>query len=64
MAKTAEITLENIKDSDGWYELANDLGLSEEETYKTFEYGEYGTITIVVDENLNIVGGRIHKIGK
>jgi hypothetical protein len=62
--KTASITLENIKDSDGWFGLGYELGLSETEIYKAFEYGEYGTITIEVDENLNIVGGSIHKSGK
>ena len=29
---------------------------------KKFKYGEYADLTIIVDENLNIVGGKIHKI--
>jgi len=64
MKKTAVIRLDNIKDSDGWFELANDLGLPEEEIYKVFMYGEYGSITIVVDEDLSIIGGKVHKSGK
>jgi len=64
MKKTSSITLEEIKNSDGWFELAHDLGLSKNKTYQYFVYGEYATITIEVDEDLNIVGGKIHKIGK
>ena len=58
---TAKIELENIKCSDGWYELANDLGFTNKEAREIFEYGEYGNITIEVDESLNIVGGKIHR---
>jgi hypothetical protein len=59
MKKTAGITLTDIKDH-AWYELGQDLGLSDDESSKVFEYGEYGSITIIVDKNLNIVGGHIH----
>lgn len=73
--KTATIKLESIKDSDGWFSLCSDLGLikysedDEGETnndivYKMFEYGEYADMEIVVDENFNIVGGRIIPTGK
>lgn len=58
--KKASITLENIKD-EGWAELYGDLGFSHEEGIKIFEYGEYGDITIEVNENLEIVGGFIHR---
>lgn len=61
--KTAKIELTNLKCSDGWYELGIDLGLTEKQIYKTFEYGEFGHIEIVVDENLNIIGGRIIPCG-
>jgi len=64
MAKTATIRLNDIKESDGWFELAHDLGMTEKQTYKTFEYGEYGNIEIIVDENLNIIGGKIIPCGK
>lgn len=49
---TAKIELSNIKCTDGWFELGNELGLTEKQIYKTFEYGEYGHIEIVVDEKL------------
>ena len=61
MAKTEEITLESIKCTDGWYELGLGLGFEEKEIYDIFQYGEYADLTIQVDENLNIVGGKIHR---
>ncbi len=62
--KTASITIDNIKDTDGWFDMGNTLGLSEEKIYKTFEYGEYAKIQIIVDEDLNIIGGKIIPCGK
>jgi len=58
--KTFTIDLENIKD-EGWGELIYHLDLSEEKADEFFQYGEFANITIEVDENLNIIGGRIHK---
>lgn len=57
--KTAKIILTNIKDPDGWQELAEALGLSANARKK---FGEYASIEIVVDADCNIVGGRILKI--
>lgn len=59
--RTASIDLDELKDFDGWMGLAYSLGLTEEEAYQYFEYGEYANITIEVDHNLNIIGGKIHK---
>lgn len=59
--KTAEITLDSIKCTDGWYEMGLELGFKEEEIYDIFEHGEFATLTIEVDENLNIIGGKIHR---
>jgi len=59
--KTASIDLDNIHCSDGWNELSTSLGMSYEEFHKVFLYGEYANITIVVDENLNIIGGKINQ---
>lgn len=69
------ILLENVKDSDGWMGLVYDIfsdkyekeGLSEDDLHdklhnkanSIFHYGEYTDLEIEVDENLNIVGGRI-----
>jgi uncharacterized membrane protein YheB (UPF0754 family) len=76
--KTAKITLESIKASDGWMSIAYELKfdqfknehpeLDEDElsdkfhtevVYKKFQYGEFANIELIVDENFNIVGGKI-----
>ena len=60
--KTGTIRLENIKRSDGWHgwlALGHQLGLSNERIYEVFEHGEYGNIEIIVDADLNIIGGKI-----
>ena len=57
--KTAKTVINNIKDSDGWFELGNSLGINSNKIYDIFEHGEYANIEIEVDENLNIIGGRI-----
>lgn len=62
--KISKIEIDNIKDSDGWYELGLNIGLTEKEIYQIFEYGEFGHIEIEVDEKLNIVGGKIIPCGK
>lgn len=62
--KTARIRIDSIKDSDGWFSLGHELGLTPRQIYATFEYGEFANIEIVVDENLNIIGGKIIPSGK
>jgi len=76
--KTAKITLNSIKDSDGWMELAHTLkfdqfkkdhpNLNETDVsdrfyadvvVKKFKYGEYANIELEIDENFNIISGRI-----
>lgn len=71
--KTAKIQLDSIKDPDGWHNLIHELGLSDvddagEDRASTekqkfvedhFEFGEYASLELVVDEDLNVVGGRI-----
>lgn len=61
--KIAKIDLDYIKDH-GWYEVGNDLGMSEKKIYEIFEYGEYGSISIIIDEDLNIIGGKVNPCGK
>lgn len=56
--KTETIELTDIKCHD-WYAVGMGLGLSEKKIDDVFEYGEFGSIEIIIDENLNIVGGRI-----
>lgn len=56
---TSSIKLENVKDSDGWWILGSELGFTNEKHNKVFEYGEFASLELVVDEKLNIVGGKI-----
>jgi hypothetical protein len=53
--KTTEITIDTYKDT-GLGDAANDLGLN---MYDLFEHGEFMNATIIVDENLNIIGGKL-----
>lgn len=53
--KTSTIRIESYKDT-GLGEVAFDLGLNENDL---FEYGEYLNAEFEVDENLNIVRGKI-----
>lgn len=72
--KTVTMNFESIKDSDAWMELAydlkfdefknkypemNDNDLSDKFYEEVVPYGEYGSFEIIVDENFNIVGGKI-----
>jgi len=76
--KTVKITLNSIKDSDMWMEVAHTLlwdkyekehpdldedDLSEmfysEVVLKHFKYGEFANFELEIDENFNIVGGKI-----
>lgn len=61
MAKTSTIELHDIKNH-GWDEVAYELGLSEKQKNKFFEYGEYASISIEIDENMNIIGGKIFEL--
>lgn len=61
--KTATIRLDDVKDPDGWQELMHKLGVSDEKRRRFLEHGEYASFEMVVDENMNIVGGRIFRIG-
>lgn len=61
--KTAKMVIDNHKSPDGWNEMLYTLGLySEDEesplVERYFDFGEYASVEIEVDENLNIIGGR------
>lgn len=68
--KTTKIVLDSLKEPDKFQELCVDLGLIQYNEIwagdpkvsplvdKFFDCGEYASIEIEVDENLNIVGGR------
>lgn len=57
--KKFTIELDDIKSSDGWGELIFELGLSDEKIDKFFEFGEYASLSIEIDEDMNILGGKI-----
>lgn len=59
--KTSKITLDTIKD-EGWGDVVQELELSDEKADQYFEYCEYASIEIEIDENLNIIGGRVLKL--
>ena len=74
--KKATIILESVKDSDGYFELCAKLGHMPDveddygeivtdyrKVYKMFKYGEYGTFELEIDENFNIIGGRVIPTG-
>lgn len=61
--KTAKMSFDTVKDSDVWYSLGSELGWSESKISKMFEYGEYGSFWIEVDEDGNIIGGRLIPCG-
>lgn len=57
--KTAKIYIESHKDT-SLGEVITDLEIVEDDKFQVFEYDEYLNATIIVDENLNIIGGKIH----
>lgn len=63
MAKTATLTVSH-KDPDGLWQLSEDLELSDKKRDRYLEFGEYCTIRLEVDRNMNIVGGKFLPVGK
>lgn len=57
--KTAKIILDNIKESDAWFMLCEELGIDEEKRRAHFEFSEYANLELEFDENLNVVSGRV-----
>jgi len=57
--KNFKLVLSDIKDADGWQELIQHFNLDEETVKRYFEYGEYASIEIWVNENLGIENGTI-----
>jgi len=56
---TTKITLEMVKDPDGWGRAQQVLGLTEETTRAFFEHGEYAYVEVELDESLRVVSGRL-----
>jgi hypothetical protein len=53
--KLGQITIE-VKDPDGWGEVIHDLGLSDAKARKYFEFGEYATLQLEVEEDMTVTG--------
>lgn len=56
--KTVKITLNSIKDPDEFGLLISNLSLPQEIIEKYFEFQEYASLELEIDEDLNIVGGK------
>ena len=57
--KTSQLEITDYKDT-GLCDVAYELGLGEESS-NIFQYSEYMNATLIVDEDLNIIGGKIHR---
>ena len=61
---TIKIELSMLKEPDLWWEVREKFDLSDDVFYHYFEYGDYGAIELEIDENLNVVGGKLVPCGK
>lgn len=60
----ATIFLDSIKDPDGWQELIHELGLTDKQAERFFEFGEYADLELEVEwtgSKLLITGGQIRR---
>jgi len=58
MAKTCTIQID-VKEPDTFGDLQAELRLSDEKRRAHFQWGEYATFELEIDEQLNVVSGRI-----
>lgn len=57
--KTAKVVLKYVKDPDGLPDMAEELNLSQAARRKFLLHGEYVNLELVIDEDLNVVGGKL-----
>lgn len=57
--KTAKMVIDSYKDPDGWGQLIDELDLSEEKRRQFFEWCEYASLELVIDEDMNVVSGHL-----
>jgi hypothetical protein len=60
--KTFKYTVEYHKDPDGLGELIYALDAAGVQTDRYFEFGEYARFELIIDEKMNIVGGKVCKL--
>lgn len=53
--KLGQITV-TVKDPDGWGDVIHALGLSDKQREKYFEFGEYATLTLEIEEDMTVTG--------
>lgn len=56
---TLTVYLSSVKDPDVWGEVIRHFKMSDAKRNKHFEFSEYATLELEIDENMNIVGGCI-----
>jgi hypothetical protein len=59
--KTATVVLDSVKEPDAFGELIHELGLSDAKASKYFEFGEYAAFELEIDEDMNVIGGKVLK---
>jgi hypothetical protein len=57
--KTAKIIICDVKNPDGFGELIQKLGLSRAAVAAHFQWSEYASFELEIDENLQVVAGRV-----
>lgn len=57
--RTAAFVIEDHKDPDAWHELCAELGIPDDKAKRFLRWGEYGSIELTIDEDFNVVGGRV-----
>ncbi len=57
--KTITIVIEDHKDPDVWGDVIDHFKMSYEDAQRHFDFAEYASLELEIDEKMNIVGGRI-----
>lgn len=53
--KLGQITV-SVKSADGWGKVIHDLDLTEEQRRQYFEFGEYATLDLEIEEDMTVSG--------
>lgn len=61
--KLGQITV-TVKDPDGWGDVIHDLGLSDKQREKYFEFGEYATLDLEIEEDMSVTGRIVPRKGR
>lgn len=61
--KLGQITV-TVKDPDGWGDVIHALGLTDAKREKFFEFGEYATLQLEVEEDMAVTGRIVPRKGR